>query len=88
MNPWMYACMHVCMYVCMCACMYVCMYTCMYVGAGKDLRVQFKLKPAAEFFYLAQGGCLEIDRRSDEKEFKGRCMYVCTDVRMDGWMNG
>lgn len=38
-------------------------------GASKEMRQNFWLKPADQFYYLNQSGCLEIARRSDEQEF-------------------
>lgn len=38
-------------------------------GANKDWKRDFFLKPADEFYYLTQSGCMEIDRRSELKEF-------------------
>ena len=39
-------------------------------GASKEQRQNYWLKPADQFFYLNQSGCLEIHRRSDSKEFE------------------
>lgn len=39
-------------------------------GATKEMKKNFSLKPADQFYYLSQSGCLEVDRRSDLKEFE------------------
>lgn len=38
-------------------------------GANKDWRRDFFLKPADEFAYLSQSGCVDIDRRDELREF-------------------
>eukprot|EP00981_Chlorochromonas_danica_P003982 scaffold753_cov164-Ochromonas_danica.AAC.12 len=39
-------------------------------GASKEMRKEFALKPAEEFRYLAQSGCVEIARRDELTEFE------------------
>jgi myosin heavy subunit len=39
-------------------------------GASKEQRQNYWLKPADQFLYLNQSGCLEINKRSDSKEFE------------------
>eukprot|EP01038_Epipyxis_sp_PR26KG_P015212 gene15212-20491_t len=39
-------------------------------GATKDMKRDFSLKPVDQFYYLMQSGCVEVDRRSDVKEFE------------------
>lgn len=38
-------------------------------GGSREQRQELSLKPADQFYYLSQGGCVEIDRRSDKQEF-------------------
>lgn len=38
-------------------------------GANKEMRKDFSLKQADQFYYLSQSGCVEVDRRSDHKEY-------------------
>lgn len=39
-------------------------------GATKEMRADWQLKPADQFHYLAQSGCVEIGDRDDAEEFK------------------
>lgn len=39
-------------------------------GATKEQRQAWDLRPADQFFYLAQTGCVEINNRSDKKEYE------------------
>jgi len=42
-------------------------------GGSREQRQELSLKPADQFYYLSQGGCVEIDRRSDKQEFAELC---------------
>lgn len=38
-------------------------------GSSKEMKQDWSLKPPEQFFYLAQSGCVAVDRRSDEEEY-------------------
>jgi myosin-7 len=39
-------------------------------GASKEMRREYEMKPADQFYYLGQSGCTTIPRRSDKEEFE------------------
>jgi myosin heavy subunit len=51
-------------------------------GASKEMRREFDLKPAEQFFYLSQSGCTTIPRRSDKQEFE-ELLAAMESLRID-----
>lgn len=51
-------------------------------GATKDMKKDFSLKPADQFYYLSQSGCMEVDKRSDLKEFE-EVLYALNSLGID-----
>lgn len=51
-------------------------------GASKELKKELGLKPADQFQYLTQSGCLVVDKRSDGDEFE-EMMFAMGSLRID-----
>lgn len=51
-------------------------------GAPKDMKQEFSLKPAENFYYLNQSGCTEIQGRDDSQEFQ-ELVSAMENLRLD-----
>ena len=51
-------------------------------GASKEMKKELGLKPADQFQYLIQSGCLVVDRRNDGEEFE-EMMFAMGSLRID-----
>lgn len=57
------------------------LYICL-LFSTQDMKKNFALKPADQFYYLSQSGCIEVDRRSDSEEFE-QMLFAMNSLAVD-----
>ena len=54
-------------------------------GANKDMKKNFFLKPADQFYYLSQSNCIDIINRSEKEEYD-QLIYAMNSLAIDNNM--